>query len=57
MTWNTISMLLAMLGTACLAAAWAGRKSDHVGDTLMMSALGGGKIALGLGLWLATAQA
>ena len=57
MTWNTISMLLAMLGTACLAAAWAGRKSDHVGDTLMMSALGGGKIALGLGLWLATGQA
>ena len=57
MTWDTISMLLAMLGTASLVAAWAGRKSDHVGDTVMMSALGGGKIALGLGLWLATGQA
>ena len=57
MNWDNISMLLAMLGAACLAAAWAGRKSDHVGDTLMMSALGGGKIALGLGLWLSTGQA
>ena len=57
MTWDNISMLLVMLGTACLAAAWAGRKSDRLGDTLMMSALGGGKMALALGLWLSVGRA
>jgi hypothetical protein len=55
MTWNDLALLLSVLGAACLLAAWSGRKSDHLRDTLMMSVLGGGKIALGIGLFLCCA--
>jgi hypothetical protein len=54
---DTISLLLAMLGSACLAAAWLGRKNDARRDTLMMSAVGGAKLALALGWWLAVVEA
>jgi hypothetical protein len=54
---ENISLLLAMLGSACLGAAWLGRKNDARRDTVMMSALGGGKLALALGWWLAVVEA
>jgi hypothetical protein len=54
MSWSDVAWLLSILGATCLVAAWSGRKSDHVRDTLVMGVLGGGKIALGIGLWLAT---
>jgi hypothetical protein len=54
MTWNDISLLLAMLGGSCLFAAWFGRRNDDLRDTLLMTVLGAGKVALAAGLWLAT---
>ena len=56
MTYTDISLLFAILGTACLSAAWFGRKPDTRGDTLMMTAVGSGKLALALGWWLVTAE-
>jgi hypothetical protein len=56
MTYTDISLLFAILGTACVAAAWFGRKTDARGDTLMLGAVGSGKLALALGWWLVTAE-
>ena len=56
MTWNDLSLLLAMLGGSCLLAAWFGRRTDDVRDTLMMTVLGAGKVALAAGLWMTAGQ-
>ena len=56
MTWIDISLLLTLLGASCLAAAWLGRKSDDVRDTIFVTLIGGGKVALAIGLWLTTSK-
>ena len=57
MTWNHLSFLFALLGAACLGAAWFRRRSDDARDTLMLTVVGGGKVVLAMGLWVMAAQA